>query len=56
MIDTERSRKPEIYLLLMMGFKPKEIENLGFNKNTIYKYSAEFPKILERLKAKLIKE
>jgi len=51
----ERSRKPEIYLLLLLGFKPKEIEKLGFSKFTVYKYSAEMPKILERLKAKLIK-
>lgn len=50
-----RSRKPEIYLLLLLGFKPKEIEKLGFSRFTVYKYSSEMKHILERLKIALSK-
>jgi hypothetical protein len=57
MTETEikRERHIEIYLFLLMGFRPQEIIDLGYKLNTVYKYNKEFPKILERLKIKLLK-
>jgi hypothetical protein len=54
-IETKRERHIEIYFLLLLGFTPKEIIALGYKLNTVYKYNKEMPKILERLKAKLLK-
>jgi hypothetical protein len=49
------SAKPEIYLLILMGFKPQEIIAMGFSKGSVYSYNAEFPKILERLRTTISK-
>jgi hypothetical protein len=54
-IETKRERHIEIYFLLLLGFTPKEIIALDYKLNTVYKYNKEFPKILERLKAKLLR-
>ena len=50
---SERSVKPEIYLLLLLRFKPEEIAKLGYSKQTIYKYSSKMNQIIERLKVAL---
>ena len=45
--------RPEIYILLYKGYKPRQIIKLknGIKTSTIYAYSARMPEIMVRLKA-----
>lgn len=42
--------KPEIYLLLLKGFKPRDLIKVGVKASTVYAYSARLPEIQMRLK------
>lgn len=42
--------KPEIYVLLLKGYKPKDLIKIGLKKSTVYNYSARLPEIQMRLK------
>ena len=42
--------QPEIYHLLIKGYKPKELIAVGVKKSTVYNYSAKLPVIMMRLK------
>lgn len=48
--NEKRKRHPEIYILLLFGFKPKEIINMGYSKVTVYKYNTELPEVLKNLR------
>jgi len=45
--------RPEIYILLLLGFEPIELMNMGFSKGSVYKYNAELPKVILRMKEAL---
>jgi len=34
--------RPEVYILFYLGFKPKALIKLGYNKHTIYNYHRRF--------------
>lgn len=40
--------KPEIYLLLNMGVKPKEIIAMGYPRSMVYNYNKRFAQAKER--------
>jgi hypothetical protein len=42
--------QPEIYILLLKGYKPKQLIDIGLKKTTVYNYSARLPEIQMRLK------
>jgi hypothetical protein len=45
--------QPEIYLLFKAGHKPKDLIEIGYNKKTVYNYSARMPQILMAYKGAL---
>jgi len=42
--------QPEIYVLLLKGYKPRDLINIGLSKSTVYNYSAKVPFIKLKLK------
>jgi hypothetical protein len=41
--------KPELYILMHMGYKPKQLIQMGFKPAMVYNYSHKYKAILERL-------
>lgn len=42
--------KPEIYYLLLKGYKPRQLIAIDCKKSTVYNYSSKLPEIQMRLK------
>lgn len=42
--------QPEIYILLLKGYKPTDLIKIGLKKSTVYNYNARLPEIKLRLK------
>jgi hypothetical protein len=42
--------QPEIYILLLKGYKPKQLIDIGLKRSTVYNYSVRLPEIQMRLK------
>ncbi len=45
--------KPAIYILLFKGYRPKELIDIGYNKKTVYNYSAKMPEVHMAMKNNL---
>ncbi len=50
----KRQSHPELYILLFLGVKPKNLEKHGYSKATIYKYNRALPEVRKRLNELLI--
>lgn len=45
----QRSSRPALWILLFLGLKPDVLIEMGYSKGTVYKYSAQLPKIKQEL-------